>query len=145
MSSVSIKVADSPQELKAIQEIRKIVFQQEQGVDPNLDFDGRDETSTLLIASLNGEFIGTVRVRKLDEKTAKIERLAVLKIARGYGVGKQLMIEALSIIKSKNIPEVVIHAQEYIKGLHSSLGFEEDGDVFEEAGIRHVKMRKVMS
>ncbi len=145
MSSISIKVATSPEELKAIQEIRKIVFQSEQGVDPNLDFDGKDETSILLIASLNGEFIGTVRVRKLDEKTAKIERLAVLKIARGYGVGKQLMSEALSIIKGQNIPEVVIHAQEYIKGLHSSLGFEEEGDVFEEAGIRHVKMRKVMS
>lgn len=145
MSSISIKVATSPEELKGIQEIRKIVFQSEQGVDPNLDFDGKDETSTLLIASLNGEFIGTVRVRKLDEKTAKIERLAVLKIARGYGAGKQLMSEALSIIKSQNIPEVVIHAQEYIKGLHSSLGFEEEGDVFEEAGIRHVKMRKVMS
>ena len=145
MSSISIKVATSPEELKGIQEIRKIVFQSEQGVDPNLDFDGKDETSTLLIASLNGEFSGTVRVRKLDEKTAKIERLAVLKIARGYGAGKQLMSEALLIIKSQNIPEVVIHAQEYIKGLHSSLGFEEEGDVFEEAGIRHVKMRKVMS
>ena len=80
-------------------------------------------------------------MRNLDEKTAKIERLAVLKIARGYGAGKQLMLEALSIIKSKNIPDVVIHAQEYIKGLHSSLGFEEEGDVFEEAGIRHVKMK----
>jgi predicted GNAT family N-acyltransferase len=145
MSSVSIKVANSPQELEAIQEIRKVVFQEEQGVDPNLDFDGKDETSVLLIASLNEEFIGTVRVRKLDEKTAKIERLAVLKIARGYGVGKQLMSEALLIIKNKNIPEVVIHAQEYIKGLHSSLGFEPEGDVFEEAGIRHVKMRKIVS
>ena len=141
MSKISIKVANSPQQMEAIQEIRKIVFQEEQGVDPNLDFDGKDETSVLLIASLNGEFIGTVRVRKLDEKTAKIERLAVLKIARGYGVGKQLMSEALSIIQSKNIPEVVIHAQEYIKGLHSSLGFEQEGEVFEEAGIRHVKMK----
>jgi predicted GNAT family N-acyltransferase len=145
MSSVSIKVASSPQELEAIQEIRKTVFQEEQGVDPNLDFDGKDETSVLLIASLNEEFIGTVRVRKLDEKTAKIERLAVLKIARGYGVGKQLMSEALFIIKNKSIPEAVINAQEYIKGLHSSLGFEEEGDVFEEAGIRHVKMRKIVS
>jgi predicted GNAT family N-acyltransferase len=144
MSGISIKVANSPQELEAIQEIRKTVFQEEQGVDPNLDFDGKDETSVLLIASLNGDFIGTVRVRNLDEKTAKIERLAVLKIARGYGVGKQLMSEALSIIKSKNIPEVVIHAQEYIKGLHSSLGFDQEGDVFEEAGIRHVKMKKVI-
>jgi predicted GNAT family N-acyltransferase len=141
MSSISIKVVSSPQELEAIQEIRKTVFQEEQGVDPNLDFDGKDETSVLLIASLNGDCIGTVRVRNLDEKTAKIERLAVLKIARGYGAGKQLMLEALSIIKSKNIPDVVIHAQEYIKGLHSSLGFEEEGDVFEEAGIRHVKMK----
>ncbi|BAZ38568.1 GCN5-related N-acetyltransferase [Calothrix sp. NIES-4101] len=145
MSQIIVKIATSSNELAAIQEIRKTVFQQEQGVDAELDFDGFDETCDLLIASLNGEFIGTVRIRMLDTKMAKIERLAVLKQSRGHGIGKKLMAEALEIAESKGILEVVIHAQEYIMPLHQQLGFEADGDVFEEAGIRHVKMRKVLS
>ncbi len=144
MTNIMIKQANSPKEFEAIREIREVVFQKEQGVDRNLDFDGRDETSDRLIASLNGTFIGTARIRYIDAKLAKIERLAVLETARGYGIGKKLMLHALDIIKSKNIPEVVIHAQEYIKSLHEQIGFQQEGDVFEEAGIRHVKMRKLL-
>jgi predicted GNAT family N-acyltransferase len=141
MSNVIVKVADS-EEFAAIQTIRKSVFQEEQGVDPDLDFDGEDETCDQLIASLDKEYVGTARIRYLNETTAKIERLAVLPIARGYGVGKKIMQKALEVIDSKNIPEVLIHAQEYIKALYQQLGFQQEGEVFEEGGIRHVKMRK---
>jgi predicted GNAT family N-acyltransferase len=144
MSNIIIKLANLPEEFEAIRQIRETVFQKEQGLDAQLDFDGRDETSDLLIASLDGIFTGTARIRFLDVNLAKIERLAVLETARGYGIGRKLMLHALDIIKSKNIPEVVIHAQEYIKSLHEQIGFKQEGDVFEEAGIRHVKMRKLL-
>jgi len=140
MSDVVIKVAELPEELRAIQVIRKSVFQQEQGVDQELDFDGLDEISDQLIAYLDDQYVGTARIRYLDDKTAKIERLAVLHTARGRGMGKQIMEKALEVIANKNIPLVVIHSQEYVKGLHQQLGFQEEGEIFEEAGIRHVKM-----
>ena len=145
MSDVVIKVAELPEELMAIQGIRKSVFQQEQGVDRVLDFDGLDEISDQLIACIDDEYVGTARIRYLDEKTAKIERLAVLHTARGRGMGKQIMEKALDVIASKNIPLVVIHSQEYVKGLHQQLGFKEEGEIFEEAGIRHVKMVKTLT
>ncbi len=144
MSDVVIKVVELPEELMAIQAMRKSVFQEEQGVDPALDFDGQDEFSEQLIAYLDDQYVGTARIRYLDKKTAKIERLAVLPIARGQGIGKKIMEKALEIIASKNIPEVVIHAQEYVKGLHQQMGFQQEGEIFEEAGIRHVKMRKLL-
>ena len=142
MSNLVIKVADLPKEFPAIQAIRISVFQQEQGVDPALEFDGKDDISDHLIAYLDGEAVGTTRIRYLDEKTAKIERLAVLSTARGQGIGKKIMVEALQVIASKNIPEVVIHAQEYVKSLYQKLDFVEEGEIFQEAGIAHVIMRK---
>jgi len=142
MSDFIVKVTNFYEDFPAIQGIRKSVFQEEQGVDPDLDFDGEDETCDQLIASLDKEYVGTARIRYLNQTTAKIERLAVLPIARGYGVGKKIMEKALEIIDSKNIPEVVIHAQEYIKVLYQQLGFQQEGEVFEEGGIRHMKMRK---
>ncbi|MGH7999338.1 MAG: GNAT family N-acetyltransferase [Brasilonema sp.] len=142
MKELTVRVADFSKEFSAIQAIRKSVFQEEQGVEPDLDFDGEDEISEQLIACLNGEYVGTARVRYLDGSTAKIERLAVLPVARGYGVGKKVMEKALEVIAGKKIPEVVIHAQEYIKGLYQQLDFQQEGEVFEEGGIRHMKMRK---
>ncbi|WP_372478186.1 GNAT family N-acetyltransferase [Nostoc mirabile] len=138
-----IKVADLPEEFPAIAAIRKSVFQEEQGVNPALEFDGKDEISQHLIAYLDEKAVGTTRIRYLDEKTAKIERLAVLSTARGQGIGKKIMENALQIIASKNVREVVIHAQESVKVLYQKLNFVEEGEIFEEAGILHVKMRKI--
>ncbi len=142
MSNLIIKTTKLPQELLAIQAIRRSVFQIGQRVDAALDFDGQDEISEQIIAYLDNQPVGTARIRYLDNKTAKIERLAVLSTARGQGIGKKIMEKALEVIAKKNIQEVLIHAQEYIQGLHQQLGFEQEGERFEEAGIPHVKMRK---
>ncbi len=142
MNNLVIKVAKIPEEFPAIAAIRKSVFQEEQGVDPALEFDGKDEISEHLLAYLDDKAVGTMRIRYLDDQTVKIERLAVLSTARGQGIGKKIMENALSFIGSKNIREVVIHSQEYIKSFYQKLGFIEEGEIFEEAGIPHVKMRK---
>lgn len=142
MNNLIVKTALLPQELLAIQAIRRSVFQIGQGVEPALDFDGQDETSEQIIAYVDNQPVGTARIRYLDNKTAKIERLAVLSTARGQGIGKKIMQTAIDVIAKKDVQEVLIHAQEYIKGLHQQLGFEQEGERFEEATIPHVKMRK---
>lgn len=142
MGNIIIKIAELPQELPAIEEIRCLVFQKEQGVTPELDFDGQDEVADQIIAYVNNEAVGTARIRYLDEKTAKIERLAVLSTARGQGIGKKITEKALEVIAQRNREEALIHAQEYIMGLYQQLGFQQEGEKFEEAGISHVKMRK---
>ncbi|MBD2777948.1 GNAT family N-acetyltransferase [Iningainema tapete] len=144
MSNVVVKLVDLPLEWMAIQAIRKIVFQDEQGVSWDLDFDGFDEVCDQLIASLDYKWVGTARIRYLDDESAKIERLAVLPLARGQGVGRKIMAKAMEVAALRNVAKVVIHAQEYVKGLYEQLGFEEVGEIFEEAGIDHVKMIKVL-
>lgn len=141
MDNLIIKLV-SFNEITAIKEIRKLVFQKEQGIKAALDFDGLDEMSEHLIACMNEEYLGTARIRYLQE-TAKIERLAVLPQARRKGIGKRIVEEALLIIQSKNISEVVIHAQNHLKLLYQQLGFVPVGDIFEEAGILHVKMKQI--
>lgn len=143
MNSLIIKIGTAfDKEFPIIQEIRRLVFQLEQGVEPVLEFDGKDEVSEHIIAYLDNQPVGTARIRYLDNTTAKIERLAVLPIARGQGIGKKIMEKALGIVTQKNMQSAVIHAQEYIKSLHEKIGFQQEGEPFEEAGILHVKMRK---
>lgn len=142
MSEVIIRVAKIPEEFPAIAAIRKTVFQEEQGVDTALEFDGKDDICKHLIAYLDGQAVGTARIRYLDDKTVKIERLAVLSLARGQGIGQKIMEQALELIANKNMTEVVVHAQAYIKSLYDKLGFIQVGDIFTEADIPHIEMRK---
>lgn len=142
MSQIIIKNFVYPEEFLEMEAIRRSVFQEEQGVAPELEFDGLDQTSIHLLAYLNERAVGTARIRYLNEQVAKIERLAVLSTARGLGIGYKLMQEAIEIAKQNHIQEVIIHAQEYVKSLYEKLEFQQIGEVFEEADIRHIKMIK---
>lgn len=143
MTDLSIKPVKYLEAIEPIQMIRCIVFQDEQGVAPELEFDGLDESSLHLLAYLDDQPVGTARIRQLNPQTAKIERLAVLSNVRGFGIGTKLMETALELIyRNKNCQKVVVNAQKYIINLYKKLGFQAIGEPFNEAGISHIKMIK---
>ena len=142
MNSLKIEIVDYQHCLAAIKQIRTKVFQEEQGVTAQLEFDGLDGSATHFLAQVEGEAVGTARIREINADTAKIERLAVLPKFRQQGIGTQLMKSALSTISQGNKSLAVVHAQEYIAKLYQQLGFVIVGERFTEAGIVHVKMIK---
>lgn len=138
----TVKLAKLPNDFPAISAIRSTVFQREQGVDADLEFDGKDEEAFHFLAYVNDRPVGTARIRFLDASTAKLERLAVLAESRKQGIGKQIMQAAIAFLGEKNVSEIRIHAQEPVKEFYEQLGFVAEGDRFDEAGIPHIKMRK---
>jgi predicted GNAT family N-acyltransferase len=142
VQNVTVKLADFAHDRAAIYAIRKKVFQEEQGVDAALEFDGKDDTAVHFLAYLDTQPVGTARIRFLDASTAKLERLAVLPEARNQGIGRKIMETALEFLISKRIKTVKIHAQTAVKTFYQTLGFVVEGGIFEEAGIPHIKMSK---
>lgn len=137
-----IKVANFNQDKEQIELIRRKVFQEEQNVPGELEFDGQDEKAIHLLAYVDNQAVTTTRIRELSPYQVKIERLAVLPSFRRQGIAKQLMEKALQIIEDKAYQEIIIHAQEYIKNFYAKLGFNQVGNSFKEAEIIHVKMVK---
>lgn len=141
MKAISrIERVEFAREQAAIVMIRTRVFQEEQGVAPELEFDGRDATAEHLLAYLDDTPVGTARLRDLDRTTIKFERLAVLPEARGRGLGTQLMQAAIARARTLGYDRAIVHAQVYISTLYERLGFACSSDRFEEAGIPHIKM-----
>ncbi|MCC0178107.1 GNAT family N-acetyltransferase [Waterburya agarophytonicola K14] len=145
MDSLQIKTVGYQAEIAAIKHIRTKVFQEEQGVSAELEFDGLDADTTHFLAYINHEAVGTARIREIDRDTTKIERLAVLPQARKQGIGKKLMSAALEVISDQNKIRAIVYSQEYITPLYQGLGFEIVGEKFSEAGMSHVKMVKQLS
>lgn len=137
-----IKLANFNQDKKQIELIRKKVFQEEQNVPFELEFDGKDEQAIHLLAYVNNQAVATTRIRQLSTYQVKIERLAVLPSFRKQGIATKLMETTLQLIEGKAYKEAIIHAQEYIKNFYYQLGFNQVGKTFIEAGIIHVKMVK---
>ena len=137
-----IEVANFNQDKEQIELIRRKVFQEEQNVPRELEFDGQDEKAIHLLAYVDNQAVATTRIRELSPYQVKIERLAVLASFRRQGIAKQLMEKALQIIEDKAYQEIIIHAQEYIKNFYAKLGFNQVGNSFKEAELIHVKMVK---
>lgn len=144
MENLVIQWAVLPQDLPKIYKIRYLVFQIEQGVDPTLEFDGNDEHSEHVLAYLDQKAVGTARIRFLDAHTVKLERFALLPEARGLGIGRQLMDYILAVLPTKDITTVWMNAQVSVREFYEKFGFTAEGNVFEEAGISHIRMKKLL-
>ncbi|AFZ49136.1 GNAT family N-acetyltransferase [Dactylococcopsis salina] len=127
--------------------IRTRVFVIEQNIAANLETDEFENTSTHYLVG-NGEgFIATARSRFLEDKeTAKIERVAVLKEARGKGVGRQLMDYILNdLYTSPHLKTIKLGSQKTAIGFYQKLGFQVIGEEYIDAGIPHHLMMKIVS
>jgi predicted GNAT family N-acyltransferase len=118
------------------------VFQQEQGVDPTLDWDCQDPTCHHLIAYIAEKPVGVARLRPLADAKAKLERVAVLKPWRGQGIGKALVKDAIAFGQTLNLDLLVLHAQLPSVPFYALLGFSLSGEAFIEANIPHQKMAR---
>lgn len=121
--------------------VRHQVFVDEQAVPAALERDALDVVAIHLVALRRRDVIGTLRI-VVSGSTARIGRMAVLAGDRRAGIGTRLMQHAAAIVASRGITHIVLHAQLSARAFYARLGYREEGDVFEEAGIAHVAMRR---
>jgi len=118
--------------------IRETVFVAEQGVPVEMEHDEWDAVSQHLLASFAGRSVGTARLLP----DGHVGRLAVLAGARGLGVGEALMRKVHELARERGMSELVLHAQTQAEDFYRALGYQPEGEVFMEAGIPHLTMRR---
>jgi predicted GNAT family N-acyltransferase len=138
-----IAVDASSDLMPAVYAVRHQVFVVEQAVPPALERDAFDVVAIHLVALRDDDVIGTLRL-VVSGSTAKIGRMAVLAVERRSGIGSGLMARAHEVARSVDVKEITLHAQLSAKAFYTRLGYREQGEAFEEAGIAHVNMRKTL-
>lgn len=118
--------------------IRYAVFVEEQGVPVEIELDEWDASVVHALAYDGEQPVGTGRLLP----DGRIGRMAVLKEARGQGVGVALLNALLGAAKNAGLVQVTLHAQTHAIGFYQKLGFEAYGDEFDDAGIPHRAMRR---
>ena len=133
---------DKAEEIKKALDIRKQVFQNEQHVKKEIDFDGLEYESLHMIYEYDGIYAATLRIRFPEEaNSAQIERVAVLKQYRNRNFATRLLEETLKYLKNIHIKKAFLFAQLKAKNLYLKTGFQEVGDIFvAESGIPHIRM-----
>ena len=123
---------------QAIREVRDTVFIQEQNIDPDIEFDGLDESAVHAIVYSADQPVGTGRI--LND--GHIGRIAILKAFRGQGLGSKIVLSLIDEATREEYPRVYLGSQKHAIDFYTKLGFEPFGDEFMEAGIPHLSMEK---
>ncbi|AUY52145.1 GNAT family N-acetyltransferase [Streptomyces sp. CB01881] len=149
-----IRVAGGEADLALVHGVRREVFIVEQGIAEEEEWDDLDPTSEHLLAvGPAGEPLGTARLIHGEQAlklTGGIEgrvllgRLAVVKAARGTGLGADLVRAVEAAGRDRGAREVELHAQVQALGFYERLGYAAEGPVYDDAGIPHRTMTRVL-
>lgn len=130
--------------LYALLALRQDVFIVEQA-SPYADADGRDQTAWhLLVLDEAERLVGTLRVLPAgDGGDVVIGRVVLHPGWRGQGLGGRMMTAALERIE-REFPKrpVRLGAQVVQRDFYRRFGFVEVSDIYDDAGIPHVDMRR---
>jgi len=144
------EIVSTREQLKQALAVRKEVFVREQGISAELERDeyddGPERCVHFLLTDDEGVAIGTARMKPFDGKSAKLQRIAVLPLWRGRGLGR-LLVDAMERQAARGgYRYAVLDAQVAAAAFYGKLGYEIISDKpFDDAGIEHVRMSKRLS
>ncbi len=143
---VEIRLGAWEQLGEAARQVRTEVFVQEQQIPLELEWDEDDATALHAVAyNRLGMPVATGRLLQHGPNVAKIGRMAVNRVLRGSGLGRDLLHALMDAARQRGDHRVVLHAQRSAEGFYRQLGFEGQGEPFEEAGIPHLEMCRTLT
>ncbi len=139
---IRVAAAVTPEAREMAYALRHAVFVVEQGVPADLERDEKDAVAFHAIALLGDRCVGAGRLVRQEGGVGRVGRMAVDAAFRRHGVGA-LVLDALEArARADGLGEIELHAQCYVEAFYRRHGYARAGEVFEEAGIDHVVMRK---
>ena len=143
--SYEVRVADGPGDREACFAVRKEVFVVEQGVPEDLEYDAYDAVAVHVLAVRDdGVPLGAGRLLHGEPGVGVLGRLAVVREARGLGVGVALVRGVEAAARAVGLTAVDLGAQTHALGFYERLGYVAYGDEFLDAGMAHRAMRRAL-
>ena len=144
-----------PQDMAAVYAVRHEVFVVGQGVPVELERDELDASADHAVAvDAGGAVVGTGRLvdGRIDQEgrlepgspgtVGTVGRMAVAAAARRTGTGRALLDLLVGRAAERGLPAVELHAQVHALAFYERAGFTPFGEVYLEAGIEHLGMRR---
>jgi predicted GNAT family N-acyltransferase len=144
-----------PQDMAGVYAVRHQVFVVGQGVPVELERDELDAAADHAVAvDAGGAVVGTGRLvdGRIDQDgrlepgsprtVGTVGRMAVAAPARGTGTGRALLDVLVNRAVERGLPAVELHAQVHALAFYERAGFTPFGEVYLEAGIEHLGMRR---
>jgi GNAT superfamily N-acetyltransferase len=108
----------------------------------SLEFENDSPAATYMLLLENGFPAATCRPRFLDKTTAKIERVCVIPDSRGKNLGRRLITDTETWLKSQGIKKIIIASRDAVVGFYEKLGYKADWTQTHDGFFREVHTEK---
>jgi predicted N-acetyltransferase YhbS len=123
-------------------ELREAVLRQPLGLTLSEEELEDDKLRTHFCAVENGEVVGCVSLRPVEDGSLQLKQMAVREERRLAGVGAALVDRAEAWARDRGTAMLMMHARIGAEGFYARLGYKPEGPIFEENTVPHVKMTK---
>ena len=128
---------------RAAERLRMDVFVREQGVPREIEIDEFDPIARhVVVFNRIDQPMATGRLVSEAPGVARIGRMAVHRELRGGALGRQVLDALVQAAQDRGDYAVVLHAQCHAQSFYARAGFVPEGEVYDEAGIDHITMRR---
>ena len=107
------------------------------------DLDGLDQSAWHLLARLDGELAGYLRLMPVTgpPPLVRIGRVAVASHLRGQGIGRMLMEDAIRRCRQRYQKRgISLGAQVHLVAFYQAFGFATTGEEYDDYGVPHIEM-----
>ncbi len=143
---VRVETGDWDRLGEAARRLRHEVFVEEQAISELLASDPADAAAIHVVA-FNGldQPVAVGRLVQLRPGVSQVGRLAVHRVLRGTGLGRQVLDQLALAALQRGDHELLLFAQASAKGFYLRQGYKKRGEPFDELGVAHVEMARPLN
>ena len=126
--------------------LRDQVLRKPLGLDFSREDIAEEAEQVHLVCLREEKVVGGLILRKESDPGVAyhMRQVAVLPEFQGQGIGRRLVAFAENFVMAQGGGTIVLHAREPAVPFYEKLGYQTEGERFEEVGIPHWKMSKVL-
>lgn len=102
----------------------------------------KEKDNLLMSAYEDDQLLGCCMLVEEDPQTVRLRQMAVLDDLQGKGIGKALMNFAENLARDRGYKKITMHARKNAIGFYEKMGYQKNGQEFEEITIPHYVMEK---
>jgi ribosomal protein S18 acetylase RimI-like enzyme len=142
---MALKIIDhGTKEYKQMVQLRNDILRKPLGLNFTAEELEKEKEEILIGAFEEEKMLGCCMLITTDPTTVRLRQMAVLNNLQGKGIGRALMQFAENIARDRGFRKITMHARKTAVGFYEKLGYQVEGEQFEEVSLPHFIMQKVL-
>lgn len=143
-----ISKAETQWELEECMKVRNLVFTIEKNVPQAIEVDGNDTLGGKyehFYAKIGDNYVGAVRCFRIGDKVIKVQRFCVVSEYRRQKIGRGILSFVENYYAKAGIEMMELDSKFAVSRFYERCGYEPVSEIFMEADVEHIRMKKNVS